>query len=377
MFLVGYLILLAFYLLFNLLLARGWKSIPVEGTVAREESFYFTIIITVRNEEENIGQLLRDLESQNYPSNQFEVFIYNDHSTDKTCEIIEEYRSSSSLNISLFHLPDSINSPKKTAIRLGVSAAKGSWVLITDGDCSLPKSWISSYAHLIKKRGVDFIFGPVAFQNDQSFLNTVLSIEFASLIGAGASALFYKKPIMCNAANLGFSKEAFQAVGGYTDNESVASGDDVFLMHKIFNRNPVSVSFLKNRGALVLTHHEKSFKNFVNQRIRWASKWKLTGGIIHRLVPVFIFIFHLATLIFYAYGFTGKMAALTVTLAILVKACGEYLFIQKVMSFMIRKATMVHYLAASLIYPFYAVFFGIAANFGVYTWKDRTYRNKK
>lgn len=47
-----------------------------------------SVLVPARNEEENIGRLLLQLANSSYPN--FEVLVYDDHSTDMTAEIVEE-----------------------------------------------------------------------------------------------------------------------------------------------------------------------------------------------------------------------------------------------------------------------------------------------
>ena len=76
------------------------------------------------------------------------------------------------------------------------------------------------------------------------------SLEFLSLIGIGAASIVRTKIQTCvNGANIAFKKKVFAEVHGYDDNKGLASGDDEFLLHKIFNLYPEKVGFLKNRGS--------------------------------------------------------------------------------------------------------------------------------
>ncbi len=91
---------------------------------AQEDLPKVSIIIPVRNEANNVGNLLQDLEKQDYPGNKFEVLIIDDASEDNTVEIINGLNSS--LEIKLFPLkPTSFRSKKKAAITQGVNIAKG------------------------------------------------------------------------------------------------------------------------------------------------------------------------------------------------------------------------------------------------------------
>ena len=48
-----------------------------------------SVLIPARNEEKNIGNLLSDLNHQDYQN--IEIIVFNDMSTDKTFEIISKY----------------------------------------------------------------------------------------------------------------------------------------------------------------------------------------------------------------------------------------------------------------------------------------------
>ncbi len=375
MFLAVYILLFIIYLIFNAALAYGWDNIKMGIDRNVKNQVNVTIIITVRNEEEKILDLLHDLEKQSYPLNKFEVFIFNDHSTDQTAHLIEAYSNQSKLNITLFHLSGNNASPKKQAITQGVNSAKGELIMITDGDCQIQEKWISSFVDKYQNDQKQFIFGPVSFIQEKKFFNKLATVEFASLIGAGAASWYFKKPTMCNAANLAFSKQAFIDVGGYEDNQSIASGDDVFLMNKIFSRNKDAVAFLKHENAIVLTHSECSLKRFFYQRVRWASKWKLTGDFKSMLTPLFVFTFHLATLTILFLAVLEKVNFYLVIGLLAAKILGEWYFIRKVMQFLNQKANVFYYAIASLIYPFYAVIIGLAANFVPYIWKGRKYKD--
>lgn len=77
---------------------------------------------------------------------------------------------------------------------------------------------------------------------------------------------------MCNGANLAYTKQAFEAVNGFHGIDGIASGDDMLLMHKIKQAFPAGISYLKSKDVIVQTAPMHSLSDFMNQRIRWASK---------------------------------------------------------------------------------------------------------
>ncbi len=366
-------VLTLFYVVFVFILQKGWRGWPqIEDAV--EPSLFVTVIIVVRNEENYIEKLLKDLERQDYPGESFEVLIIDDESQDKTYDVIDKFSTKSDLDLSLFQLMTRRSSPKKEAITFGVSQAKGELIMVTDGDCRVGRSWISTFARHVENKKSKFISGPVTFEQDKKFFTKFQTIEFSSLIGSGAAVLYYKQPVMCNGANLGFSKKVFQELNGFEGNENLVSGDDIFLMRKIFKGYPGDVRFLKNKEAIVHTYPENTVLGFLNQRIRWAGKWKYVGGWVNRLLPIAIFAFHFMTLFLYIKLILNQINVPAFLAILFLKFLAEYFFLKDVMKFLSKKSGIFIYMFSSLIYPFYAVYVGMAANFAGYTWKGRKYK---
>ncbi len=52
---------------------------------------FVSIIIAARNEEDKIFKTIEDILGQRYPRELFELIIIDDHSTDRTAEIVKGY----------------------------------------------------------------------------------------------------------------------------------------------------------------------------------------------------------------------------------------------------------------------------------------------
>ena len=136
-----------------------------------------------------------------------------------------------------------------------------------------------------------FVSGPVEFESDGSLFHELQKLEFSSLILVGAGLIGIGKPIICNAANLGFRKSVFNEVGGYEDNLNLSSGDDEFLMQKIARETNYKVKFCFEKEAKSFTKPNNSISEFYQQRKRWASKgfhYK-DYGIVLKLILIFLF----------------------------------------------------------------------------------------
>ena len=268
---------------------------------------------------------------------------------------------------------DADGAGKKGAITKGISRAKNDFILATDGDCSLPKTWIRSYADIYVAQDAPLmVTGPVRMETE-SLLTGLQCMEFSALIGYGAVSLSIEKPGTCNGANISYKKSAFLAVDGYKGNERIPSGDDEFLMLKIFRVFNKQVRFNKDTRALVTTPPKKTGKALVNQRIRWSSKWKFHKSIFITTSAVLFFVdylfFLLAPMLIASINHGLVIILLTITIRWIV----DYYYIINVSRFLRQKVNVFYFIGMQIIYPVFVIFLGIASIFGNYQWKGRTY----
>jgi cellulose synthase/poly-beta-1,6-N-acetylglucosamine synthase-like glycosyltransferase len=254
----------------------GWKKLQRQGIPGRTEAgMKVSVIIAARNEERNIGPLLDSLASQDYPRDLTEVIVVDDGSEEGTASRAEDFILKHGLTQwkVLKRKGDDGKGSKKDAITLGVKAAQGEIILVTDADCSLSPGWITSLISRFGDEQTIMVAGPVAIQGAEGLEGKFQTLEFLGLVASGAGAVGAGQPFLCNGANLAYRKAAFLEVDGYRGNERFRSGDDVFLLHKLKaaygNR---AIAFAFDRKALVTTSPTGSFGAFLRQRARWASK---------------------------------------------------------------------------------------------------------
>ncbi|MBT29671.1 MAG: glycosyl transferase family 2, partial [Thalassobius sp.] len=330
-----------------------------------------TVIIPARNESENIGNLLQDLLQQTYSN--FQIIVVDDNSEDNTYSKVEKLSKQFHNDFKLLRLErnTSQSTGKKAAINYGIEKATGKYIITTDADCRVEKDWLKALAQYISQTNAKLISAPVTFYKEETLFEKIQTVEFMSLIGAGAAFMHIKKPNMCNGANICYEKQAFYEVGGFKGNEHLASGDDEFLMHKISSKYPDKVKFLKAKEAIVRTKALPDFKAFFNQRKRWGSKWSHYKKISPKLVAVTVFGFHLVFCAVFISWIIGLISIETLLAVFLTKLFSEFLFIGPLLSFAGHRNKILLIPLVAALHPFYIVLFGLAGNFGSYTWKDR------
>ncbi|WP_197492224.1 glycosyltransferase [Arachidicoccus ginsenosidimutans] len=335
----------------------------------------FSIIIPARNEEENIDKCLSSIFNNNYPADLYEVIVIDDDSNDNTAAVVQQFQSQHK-QLRLLHINDllngeKINSYKKKAIESAIHVANSNYIVTTDADCIVSENWLSNFDNYIQQTGKKFIAAPVSFIDNDTFLGRFQCLDFLSLQGITAASVSAGFHSMCNGANLCYEKDVFFKVNGFSGIDQLASGDDMLLMHKIQQQFPDAIGYIYLKSAIVQTLPMLTWKTFINQRIRWASKATNYNDIRITLVLWLVYILNvllLATLVlafFHPFDFIYWFALL------FLKTIVELLFMQKVATFYEQESLLKWFAVMQPLHILYTVVAGLLGKFGKYQWKGR------
>ena len=335
-----------------------------------EHSIVFTIVVPARNEALNIKACLDSILAQDYPTQFFEVIVIDDFSEDDTAFIVKaislDHPNVRLLSLADYFKPDEMNSFKKKAIEKAVSQAKGQWIVTTDADCIVPYEWLSLYNAYIQKENPVFVAAPVMFIKESGILNEFQVLDFLALQGITAAAVGAGKHSMSNGANLAFEKSAFIAVGGYQGVDQIASGDDMFLMHKMKVTLSNRIGYLFNPGAIVLTKAMSNWKDFIMQRIRWSSKARYYDDNSIFWVLLLVYLYNLSIVLLL---FAGEYRSLLITIAF--KTFFEMFFMEPVTQFFKMPGQLRYFPLYQPIHIVYTLVAGLFGQVKTYTWKGR------
>ena len=361
---------------------KSWKAIPAFEIPENANHYlpFISIIIAARNEEKNIGKCIQSIIAQTYPSDRFEIIITDDHSTDQTVSVVESFQKE---NIRVLHLADfvfgqKLNSYKKKSIDTALQFAKGELIVTTDADCIAPKKWLETLAHFYKQKSPVFVALPVNFGDSSTsdslfkkLFKVFQSLDFMTLQGITGASVFKKVHAMCNGANLAYKKDVFFKVGGFEGIDELASGDDMLLMQKIQARYPDEIAFLKSKEAIVNTQPAETIKDFMNQRIRWASKAGYYTDKKITAVLLLVYLLNAWLLILGICSFFNLNAFYLFLVSLLIKTLAEILFLFPVARFFEKQKQLWWFLPAQPFHILYTVIAGWLGQFGGYQWKGR------
>ena len=257
------------------ILSRSFNSSSITPTASPTPQLPFvSVIIPARNEEQNISEVLLQLFHQDYPINKFEIIIVDDESDDNTEQIVNQLIQSNKTHtvklIKANQVPPMYRG-KKNAIATGIEHSHGTYICLTDADALPPPNWISNAMQHIPEN--DLLLGSVQFEPIEKKNNLLFQLQWMEQQALKLFANAYLlngNPILCNGANLIYSKAAYLSVNGFDGHYHVPSGDDTLLLEKMLQTKK-RISNIPNETP-VLIHFENTWKSYFSQRFRWLSK---------------------------------------------------------------------------------------------------------
>ncbi|KDN55035.1 beta-lactamase regulatory protein [Flavobacterium seoulense] len=355
-----------FYCIAICLLIYGFTKVKNYDAIDLEPKTAFTIIVPFRNEAGNLPVLLESISKLNYPTNLFEVILVDDQSTEKFQILNSKFQVLLINNIRVS------NSPKKDAISTAIPLVKTPWIITTDADCVVPENWLLTLDNYIQTHEVAMISGAVTYRCNNSFLDHFQQLDLASLQGATIGSFGIKKGFMCNGANLAYTKLLFQELNGFEGNDTVASGDDVFLLQKAIAKFPQKVHYLKSQNNIITTSAVVSWKTLFYQRVRWASKTSSYQSNFGKLLALVVFAGNLSLIISYGLWIMGLVSFLLPFSLFFSKCIIDSILIYQANRFL-TKDKISYLVLSNLLYPFFSVSVALYSLFGKYEWKGRRF----
>ncbi|MCC6760926.1 MAG: glycosyltransferase [Chitinophagaceae bacterium] len=353
----------------------AWQSLPLYPQVPSDfqPATTVTVLVPARNEAANIAACLKSLVAQRFPASLLQIIVLDDASEDETAAIANSIAHQHAF-VQVIAVPPAAQSHKKRAIEYGIAQATGQLIVCTDADCAMGPNWLMTLVHAHETKGWQFIAAPVQYiAKKQQVLQVFQVLDFLTLQGITAASVSKNFHAMCNGANIAYSKKAFEEVGGFAGIDALPTGDDMLLMHKIWQRNPEAVGWIKSTDAIVYTQPCPTWKAFFQQRIRWASKAayyqdkKIIG------VLLLVYVLNVSLLLALIVGLIASMPKLLLAfgLALVLKTMVEFLFLAPVAQFFQQQQWLNWFHVLQLHHIVYTVIAGWLGRFGSYQWKGR------
>ncbi|HEX9150667.1 MAG TPA: glycosyl transferase, partial [Flavobacterium sp.] len=159
---------------------------------------------------------------------------------------------------------------------------------------------------------------------------------------------------------------------GFSGNDGIASGDDVFLLQKAIAQFPEKVQYLKSDSNIVITKPLNDWRSLFYQRVRWASKTSSYQSLFGKGLGLLVFMGNLCLVLGVSLWVFGIVLFQNIFLLFVLKFAVDTILIYQSNCFL-NKCKMRYLILGSLIYPSFSICVALYSLFGKYEWKGRRF----
>ncbi len=212
-----------------------------------------TLIATVRNEAETIRTFIDTLLEQTRRAD--EILVVDGSSTDGTREILEDYAAQG--QVRLISQPCNIAEGRN----LGIAAATGTHLAITDAGCHVDPDWLAEIERcFLSDASPDVVAGNFRFATHTPFEEAVVLATFQPNRDQSESAQYYP-----SSRSVAFTKAAWQKAGGYP--EWLYAAEDTLFNIRL---RQLGLRFVFCPTAIVRWRPRETWRALAKQRINFA-----------------------------------------------------------------------------------------------------------
>jgi GT2 family glycosyltransferase len=220
----------------------------------------FSIIIPTYDRPEKLASCLQSCVKIEYPRDRFQVIVVNDSTEISLETTIAPFHNQ--FNLLLISQP---NSGPATARNTGAFAAEGKFLVFTDDDCTVTPDWLQSletrFAEtpdcLIGGRTINALPDNIYSTASQQLIDYLYSYYNA----IGDRAKFF------TSNNFAVPAEAFQNIGGFDTNFSLAAGEDREFCDRWLHSGKVAIY----APEIIVYHaHELTLHKFWKQQFNYG-----------------------------------------------------------------------------------------------------------
>ncbi len=361
------LLLLLLYTSYLFIMRDCWVKATKETIKYNQPKTIVTVVIPFRNEKNNLPQLVLCLSEQLYPTTFVKFVLVDDHSDDDSFEIVKKLIEGRDQFL-LLKLEN--RSGKKAAIKKGISSSQSELIITIDADVIVEKKWLSCIVSNYEQEKNDMTILPVMLSPAKNFFQRIQQMDFLNLAGLTGASAKMNSALMCNGANLCYTRNAFDELSEKIGYEAIASGDDMFLLLAM-KKNDKRIGYCFNESMIAKTAPSVSLKAFISQRVRWASKTRLMkdGHIIFS--GLLITLTNLSFNVLTAFLVMGLIKPILFLSFFAIKALVDFIYLRTIAFSFGQRASLLTSLTLTTVYPFYVLMMPLLILFFPAKWKGR------
>ncbi len=334
LYLIFFIVQLIYYLyLFRKPYKHAAKSAATNNTKDLRETELpgISIVITAKNEAENLRNNLSFILNQDYPK--LQVVVVNNASTDTTADVLEDYRNNHpNLYVTFIPIGSNAINNKKLALTVGIKAAKYDILLFTEPDTKpLSKKWVYEYAKTFNKEK-NIVLGCCQIEINKSFFKKYILFDNLFSGIKYTSMALVDKPYMGVGRNMAFRKKLFFDNNGFSNLLNIKDGEDNIFINRIVTKENTAI--LSSPESMVASNVANGISNWRNIKTRYLTTRKNYIGKRAKIINFeeftrYAFYILFATLFTIGMLSSSKMIALFAILLFLVRYLVQAIVINK------------------------------------------------
>lgn len=228
-----------------------------------------TVVVAVKADR-RVYRLLRSLLDQTEARHNYEVIVVENGSF--------AHADVCSLDVNIVRYLHSRESNSAVARNMGLSAARGHYLLLTDADCVARPDWIEQISRYLAEGTMAAVGGAIVKYEPKT-----LTQRFGITVVNGQAELNYLPALPLPyvvGANAGFITAALREVGGF--DEAFRSGNDVDICYRLglhgYRIGLAPEGVVMHEDRLTVRDHFLRFKNYAVYQVLLHAKYRnLTG----------------------------------------------------------------------------------------------------
>lgn len=204
-----------------------------DAKTARTRSWpLVSVIVPVRNEAAFITAMLRQLLTQDYPTDRFEVIVADGESSDDTPSLVRELQLRHR-NLQLVSNSGRWSSAGRNA---AIEASRGEYIVLVDGHCELRNTrYLKDIAEAFERSGADSIGRPQPLDVSHATpIQRTIAAARASRLGHHPESFIYsaaERFVRPDSVAIAYRREVFTRIG--TFDERFDACEDVEFNHRL------------------------------------------------------------------------------------------------------------------------------------------------
>lgn len=362
--------IISIYVLITILMLFGLNK---NSAIQNNELKSFSIVISVKNEANNIEHLLKSLTKIDYPQELLEIIIVDNGSNDYTGGIASKFCEKYD-HFKFIKAEDKSNNElkgKRYGLQQGILKSSGEIILVTDGDCKVPPSWVKSYNSKFSKK-IGLIAGSISLIGKNQKASRFVKVQaldwlFLQSIAAGTTGI--NLPVSMLGGNFAIRRKTYNDIGGF-EKLGINITIDMKLIQKVSKNKKWKILYSSDNNLLVYTLPAENFNDFIRQRKRWAM-----GGTDVSIWGIFLQATAVITHLVIIFGFLLPISKFLLLCGIISIFSVDFILLFKQLVKFKMKKLLLYFFHFELFYIFYTfIFIPIVLLSKKVKWKGEEYK---